>query len=123
MPQLFDLIDIQSRIAHNNDQLAYKQLFAHFYPSLYQLALSYLKSGQQSEETVSDVFIKIWKKRAGLLRIHDLRLYLFTCTKNMALNCLRRQKRIPLHPDQYRVQLQSIYFDPEQLMLTAEMIG
>lgn len=122
MPSLPDLVEIQSRIALHDDQSAYKQLFQHFYPSLYQFALTYLKSGQQAEEAVSDVFIKLWKKRTGLSRIYNLRLYLFISTRNTSLNYLRQQRKPALQPEQYRVHLQSIYFDPEQLMLTAEMI-
>lgn len=110
------------RIAEQNDQQAYRELFDYFYQPLYQFALTYLKSSELAEEAVSDVLIKIWKKRAGLPRIHNLKLYLFTSTKNAALNYLRRQNGRALQPDQYQVQLQSVYFDPEKLMLTAEML-
>ncbi|MFT3826405.1 MAG: RNA polymerase sigma-70 factor [Chitinophagaceae bacterium] len=120
--QITDLNSIQSRIALHNDQQAYKLLYQHFYSSLYQFALSYLKSGPQAEEAVSDVFIKLWSKRAGLVRIQNLKLYLFVSTKNVALNYLRKQKRPLLQLEQYRVQFQSVYFDPEQMMVTAEMI-
>jgi RNA polymerase sigma-70 factor (family 1) len=117
-----DLSNIQSRIALQNDEQAYKELFHHFYPSLYQFALSIVKSGQVAEEVVSDVFIRIWKKRAALARIQNLRLYLFTATKNTSLNYLRQQKREADLPDDYRVQLRSVYFNPEELLITAEMI-
>lgn len=117
-----DLSNIQSRIALHNDEQAYKELFHHFYPSLYQFALSMVKSGQVAEEVVSDVFIRIWKKRAALARIQNLKLYLFTSTKNTSLNYLRQQKREIDLPDDYRVQLRSVYFNPEELLITAEMI-
>jgi RNA polymerase sigma-70 factor (ECF subfamily) len=115
--------ELQKRIALYDDQLAYKQLFACFYNSLQQFAASFVRSRQVAEEIVSDVFIKVWKKRAGLNRIHNLKLYLFISTRNGALNYLRTQKKIFLHPEQYFVQLQSIYFNPEKLMLTAEMMN
>ncbi len=118
-----DLTDIQSRIALHNDEQAYEQLFHHFYPSLYQFALSFVKTGQLAEEVVSDVFIRIWQKRAALARIRDLKLYLFISTKNTSLNYLRQQKHDTLLPDDYRVQLRSVYSDPEQLLITAEMIN
>ncbi len=115
--------ELQKCIALYDDQLAYKQLFALFYKSLHQFATSFVRSPEVAEEVVSDVFIKIWKKRAGLIRIHNLKLYLFISTKNGALNYLRAQKKIFLQPEQYLVQLQSIYFNPEKLMLTAEMMN
>jgi RNA polymerase sigma-70 factor (family 1) len=115
--------ELQRRIALYDDQTAYKELFTCFYKSLQQFACSFVRSHETAEEIVSDVFMKVWKKRAGLVRIHNLKLYLFISTKNSALNYLRSQKRSVLQPEQYQVQLQSIYFDPEKLMLTAEMMS
>jgi RNA polymerase sigma-70 factor (ECF subfamily) len=115
--------ELQQRIALYDDQSAYKELFAHFYKSLLQFACSYVRSPEIAEEVVSDVFIKVWKKRSGLVRIHNLKLYLFISTKNGALNYLRSQKKIFLQPEQYQVQLESIWFNPEKLMLTAEMMN
>lgn len=118
-----DLKDIQNRIALQSDEQAYEELFRYFYPSLYQFALSFVKTGHLAEEVVSDVFIRIWQKRSALARIHDLKLYLFISTKNTALNYLRQQKRDILLSDDYRVQLRSVYFDPEELLITAEMVN
>ena len=115
--------ELQQRIALYDDQPAYKELFALFFKSLQQFAVSFVRSPEVAEEIVSDVFIKVWKKRAGLSRIHNLKLYLFISTKNGALNYLRTQKKVFLQPEQYFVQLQSIYFNPEKLMLTAEMMN
>ncbi|MBO9199521.1 MULTISPECIES: RNA polymerase sigma-70 factor [Niastella] len=115
--------ELQQRISLYDDQSAYKELFAHFYKSLQQFAASFVRSPEVAEEVVSDIFIKVWKKRAGLNRIHNLKLYLFISTKNGALNYLRTRKKVMLQPEQYFVQLQSIYFNPEKLMLTAEMMN
>jgi RNA polymerase sigma-70 factor (ECF subfamily) len=115
--------ELQQRIALFNDQAAYKQLFGHFYKPLLQFACSFVHSTETGEEIISDVFIKVWKKRASLSRINNLKLYLFISTKNRALNVLRAQKEQLLPPEQYQVQLQSVYFDPEKLMLTAEMMN
>jgi RNA polymerase sigma-70 factor (family 1) len=124
MPATFSHIqELQQRVALQDDQQAYKELFAVFYKSLLQFGYSFVHSHEIAEEIVSDVFIKVWKKRAGLQRIHNLKLYLFISTKNMALNHLRAQKKPLLQPEEYKVQLQSVYFDPEQLMITAEMMG
>lgn len=123
MPARLQIQELQQRIALYDDQTAYKELFALFCKSLQQFAVSFVRSPEVAEEIVSDVFIKVWKKRAGLNRIHNLKLYLFISTKNGALNHLRSQKKVFLQPEQYFVQLQSIYFNPEKLMLTAEMMN
>lgn len=124
LPKL-DIRDCQQRVALHNDPHAYKQLFVHFYDSLTQFAFSYLKNRQLAEDAVSDVFIKIWEHRSGLLQVAELKLYLFTSTKNTALNYLRRQaghKGQPAADEDYQIQLHSIYYNPERLMMTTEML-
>lgn len=117
------IILLQQKIALFNDQQAYNELFLRFYPSLQQFAFSYVKSKQLSEEIVSDVFIKIWQKRETLHNIGNLKLYLFTSTRNTAINYLKKQKGAPLElAEDYWVELNSVYFDPEKLMITAEMM-
>ena len=114
---------LQQQIALFNNQQAYSELFLHFYPSLQQFAFSFLKSKQLSEEAVSDVFIKIWENRKTLHTITNLKFYLFTSTRNTALNYLKKQKgRQNLLPDDYWVELNSVFFFSWQLMITAEMI-
>lgn len=117
------IVLLQERIATHQDQHAYNELFLRFYPSLKQFAYSIIKSKQLAEEIVSDVFIKIWEKRAELNTISNLKLYLFTSTRNTALNYLKKQKGLEnLSGEEYWVELSSIYFDPEQLLVTSEMI-
>jgi len=123
MPPEASLHDIQRRIAIYDDEPAYKELFFMFYKPLQQFALSFVRSNEMAEEIVSDVFIKIWERRRQIEKIDNLKIYLYVSTKNTALNYLRAQKKPLIQPENYRVQLQSIYFDPERLMLTAEMIN
>jgi RNA polymerase sigma-70 factor (ECF subfamily) len=112
-----------SAIALNNDQVAYKDLFLLLHNRLRQFAYSILKSNEEAEELVSDVFIRIWEKREQLTCIESPRLYFYTATKNLALNRLNKQKKLQSQsPDEWLVQLKSIYFDPEQLMITEEML-
>ena len=112
-----------SLIALNNDQVAYKELFILLHGRLKQFAYSILKSSEEAEELVSDVFVRIWEKRDQLTAIESPLLYFYTTAKNLALNRLNKQKRIQNQsPEEWLVQLNSIYFDPEQLMMTEEMV-
>lgn len=55
--------------------------------------------------------------------IESPRLYIYTITKNLALNKLNKLKRHHNQsPEDWLVQLNSIYFDPEQLMMTEEIL-
>lgn len=117
-----DITSLQQKIAAGNDQQAYKTLYLHFQPWLYQFAYSFIKSHELAEEIVSDVFIRIWQKRAQLQHVENLRLYLYVSTKNYALNYLQKIRRNKVfNLDELSVEITSIHANPEQLLITKEM--
>jgi RNA polymerase sigma-70 factor (family 1) len=115
---------LQQAIACFDDTQAYKQLFLLFYPSLVSFAVSIIKSREVSEEIVSDVFVKIWEKRHQLDKVENLSYYLFTAVKNKCLNQLNNQKnKVGLEINDTVFEFKSLYHDPEQKMISAEMIS
>jgi RNA polymerase sigma-70 factor (family 1) len=114
---------LQQAIACFDDTQAYKELFLYFQPSLEQFAFSIVRSKEVAEEIVSDVFIKIWEKRHLLDKVENLKFYLFTAVKNGAINKIHQQKKASvLSIDDAPVELKSFYHDPEQQLISAEMI-
>jgi RNA polymerase sigma-70 factor (family 1) len=114
---------LQNRIAHFDDQVAYKELFTECYAYLHRFAFSFVKSKQIAEEIVSDVFIKVWQKRKGLDKISRLKIYLYIATRNTALNYLEKQKKSDTCSiEDFPGVFKSVYYNPEQLMITAEMM-
>ena len=123
MPENENIKRLLTAISVNSDQAAYRELFILLHARLKQFAYSILKSGEEAEELVSDVFIRIWQKSEELENSNSPLLYFYTSTKNLALNQLKKQKRqVNLSPEEWLVQVNSLYFDPEQLMLTEEML-
>ena len=115
---------LQRRVAQFEDQKAYEELYVSHYIYLYNFAWSFVKSKQLAEEIVSDVFIKLWERRKDLSKIENLKVYLYVATRNIAFNYLEKQKRTPTNSiDDLEAEFTSIYFDPEQLMITAEMLA
>jgi RNA polymerase sigma-70 factor (family 1) len=115
--------ELVGRIANEDDVKAYKQLFHLYYERLRQFAFSLTRSRESSEEVVSDVFLKIWIKRKSLLKIQNKHLYFYICTKNHSLNRIAKEKRDSAFSlDECPVEFRSIYYNPEQLMITAEMV-
>jgi RNA polymerase sigma-70 factor (family 1) len=115
----------QQRIAHHDDQQAYRLLFTELYPYLYPFARALVKSKELAEEVVSDVFIKVWEKRKELPKIENLRLYLYVATRHIALNYLDQQKRKPTSPlDHFQhSEFITVHLDPEKLLITADMLA
>ncbi|MFN8243549.1 MAG: RNA polymerase sigma-70 factor [Ferruginibacter sp.] len=110
-------------IALHNCEKSYKILFMEMHESLHSFAFSILHSHEDAEEVVSDFFISIWQRRHTLLNIENPRLYFFTGVKNTALNKLavKRRRQAP-PPEEWHTTLESVFFNPEELMLSAEIV-
>lgn len=118
-----NIAELQTKIALYNDAQAYKQLFFKFYNPLVKFAAGLVDTRESAEEIVSDVFIKVWDKRSVLNAIENLRVYLYVSTKNTALNYIAKQKKVDIvRLEDINIDLPSTTLNPEQLMITAEMV-
>jgi RNA polymerase sigma-70 factor (ECF subfamily) len=114
---------LQSRISRFDDQMAYKELFTSFYPSLIQFVTGIVKSRMAAEEVVSDLFLKIWEKRKTLEEIQNLRVYCFVAARHLSINQLEKQKRQHTADiEDFKNRLVSPAPDPEECMISAEML-
>lgn len=76
-----------SQIATGNEA-ALRQVYHHFYKKLLQFAIILTKNREAGEELVEDVFIKFWRNKQNAEAIRNLKVYLYTATKNTCLNYL-----------------------------------
>jgi RNA polymerase sigma-70 factor (family 1) len=116
------LFELQHLAASGNEE-ALKKIYAQFYKKLYQFALAIIKNKEVAEEIVADVFIKIWQQRANLISIKNLRVYLYTATKNTALNYLSKKAKDNITDpfNHINIDLCKSILTPEQILITAEM--
>lgn len=123
MPENSTIKRLLNDISIHDSQAAYKELFLLLHARLSGFAASILKSKYDAEEVVSDVFIKVWEKRNKLTEIESPLFYFFTAVKNQSINRLAAEKKHrQLSSEHWLVHLNSVYFDPEKLMITAEMM-
>lgn len=119
-----DTRELQRRIATYDDQQAYQDLFHLFYKPLLGFSNAFVRSPELSEEIVSDVFIRIWERRAQIQEVENLKVYLYVSTRNTALKyLLNKQKQASIALDDLQVELESQHHNPEQLLLTAELMN
>src|SRR5665811_1080854 len=64
---------------------------------LYRFALGYLKSEEEAEELVQEVFTKIWEKRSDLKEELSFKSFLFT----IAFNIIRKHFRTKVYLSEY----------------------
>jgi len=118
-PNIQDLLE---RIGGKSDEVAFRQLFDLFTPGLLRFSFSILKKKELSEEVVSDVFFKVWVHRTKLPEIENFKAYLFTSSRNTALNYLDKEKRNrAVQLEDIEVPLQINEICPESVLISKEM--
>jgi RNA polymerase sigma-70 factor (ECF subfamily) len=104
-------------------QAAFRQVYLLFYKRLFHFAFAIVKTRELAEEIVEDVFVGLWKKQAAARQVQNLRIYLYTATKNTALNYLSKKARESITEpfDHIQIELNGSAVTPEQILITAEM--
>jgi RNA polymerase sigma-70 factor (ECF subfamily) len=77
--------------------LAFNSLYREYSGRLYRFAVGYLKSEEEAEELVQEVFTIIWEKRSTLKEELSFRSFLFT----IAFNIIRKHFRTRGHLETY----------------------
>jgi RNA polymerase sigma-70 factor (ECF subfamily) len=80
------------KIVEKNDERAFSTFFDHYHTRLIKLALLFVPRFDQAEEVVSEVFLKLLKKKQVLLTIEKFEGYLFKMVKNEALTYQNNNK-------------------------------
>jgi RNA polymerase sigma-70 factor (ECF subfamily) len=83
---------------------SFEHLFDLYYNPLCNFALSISKDYDKAEDIVQEVFVQIWKKRSSLAIDKNIKNYLFTATKNKAIEWLRREKLFDKYAESQVIQ-------------------
>jgi len=73
---------------------AFNILFDRYSSKLYHFAFGYLKSKEETEELVQDVFTKVWEKREELNASFQFQSYLFTIAFNQVKKSFRSKSML-----------------------------
>ncbi len=84
--QMTEVVEINTAVLNT--------LFKTHYDELCRYAFSILKDQDVAEDTVQQLFIKLWEKRSSIGEIENIRPYLFRSTFNMSLNEQKRMQRM-----------------------------
>ena len=83
----------------DGDQEAYRVLFDRYWDLMYANALHFTKSPEWAKDLAQDIFLKIWMMREKLPAVQRFDAFLFTVSKNMILDELRKLQNTPRHTD------------------------
>ena len=75
------------------DRSEFQQIFEEFYSPLCNFVYRYVNDCDLAEDMVQTVFVRLWENRESIHLTGSLKSYLFTATRNAALDHLRSNKR------------------------------
>jgi RNA polymerase sigma-70 factor (ECF subfamily) len=108
----------ESQLVHNltkGNLLAFNTLYKVYSSRLYRFALGYLKSEDEAEELVQEVFTIIWDKRTDLKEELSFKSFLFT----IAFNIIRKHFKTRAYLSEYYRSGRSDDEDLQTLNMTA----
>ena len=82
--------DLIQGVRHN-DALAFDRLFKKYSPKVYGFALRYLKSVEESEGVVQDLFVYVWEHRKELRTDTKIQAFFFTIAYNLIRKIFRKE--------------------------------
>ena len=78
---------------------AFDELFEIYGKRIHHFAYGYLKSQDDAEEIVQDVFFRIWEKREELKPELSFKAYLFKISYNYILQCFEKARKRQAYKD------------------------
>lgn len=120
---MIDLAALFGKMTTENDQLAFRQFYDHFFLTLFRFTCSLTRNREVAEEITHDVFVQCWQKRHELGGVRNPQVYLFVAARNRVIDHSRRLSAFPSLPLGQDEEMMQLSPDPEQLFITAEMMG
>jgi RNA polymerase sigma-70 factor (ECF subfamily) len=74
-----------------NEEKAFEEVFAYYYPRLHRYALRYLKNEFWAEELSMEVLARVWEKKTAITHHETFENYLFTAARNHLINHWQRK--------------------------------
>ena len=90
-PKYIDYLTVEH--LKEGDVKAFDDLFCKYAARLYNFSVKYLKSAEEAEEVVQEVFLYIWDKRDGLKPEHSFNAYIFTIAYNIIKKYFNKKTR------------------------------
>ncbi len=94
----------------DGDLFAFKLLYSRYNIRLINYCYWFLRSKEDAEEAVQDVFVKLWKYKERTKSNESFSYYLFKIAKNTCLNKIRER-----HGDLYSLELDASFSDQASL--------
>jgi RNA polymerase sigma factor (sigma-70 family) len=82
--------DLIAKVA-DGDRDAFQEVFTRYWPQVYKRSQLLLKSHDLAQDLAQEVFIRVWEKREHLKTIDKFDSYLWTMSRNLFVDALRKK--------------------------------
>ncbi len=112
--------ELYLKLKEGNEQ-AFQILFKKYYSAMCHFARQFLNDSELAEETVQDMFVKIWEKRESLNIETSVKHYFFRSVRNHCLNQIQHEK---IKKQYAKVVLESANHEisPEQYFIEVDLV-
>jgi RNA polymerase sigma-70 factor (ECF subfamily) len=118
-----EVIFLLRATALRDDREAFSLFFHHYYTKLVRFALLFDSNRSDAEDTVSEVMIRMFRRRKELFLLENFEPYLFRSVKNEALNKLRSEKAfLSFSQVVFTANVQD-RMDPHEMLMGTELYG
>jgi len=83
-----EVLDALRHGEHN----AYDEIYLHYYKPLYDFVHTLVRSHEDAEDIIHNVFINVWENRKNIEPEQGIHRYLFVVARNLAMRHFRRKK-------------------------------
>jgi RNA polymerase sigma-70 factor (family 1) len=90
--QPYDEQELLCQLAEGSED-AFRTLFHTYRDKLYNYIYKLSGSAESAEDTVHEVFLKLWMKRKNLPDMHNFSAYLYSIARNKSLNLFRQKAK------------------------------
>ena len=121
MCQQIDIVGLVTR-AQSGDRQAYSRLYAHFQPSVYAVALAYLRDMQAAQELTHDVLVQAFEKLSQLRQPAAFPGWLRQMATHMAINRVSRHSQSTYATDVVLDEMTAPSASPLEQLISREQI-
>ena len=100
---------------------SFELLFHRYKDFLFHYSFRVLRSKEGADDIVQKAFIKLWQGKSRISEISSLKGYLFTITRNLILDHLKKVSREQILKDDLKLRIQISHMKPEADLIYSDL--
>lgn len=130
-PRVADTDDVIAEKLRARDTDAFAMIYDQYFQSVYDFCLRTVRDSELAADAVQTAFVRAWENPPAANRSHNIKAWLFTIARNVAIDELRKHKQVVRRQqdgeedirEEYVVVDESRVSDPQMALHDSELVG